>query len=68
MEGNRRGPVKKLSFDASDSTPRQTRSMREDRVPCGRHYPGTIIQELTEGWRDTPKSTTLQTKRYIFPL
>jgi len=44
-------------------------SMREDRVsPCGRHYPGTIIQELTEGWRDTPKSTTLQAKRYIFPL
>ncbi|KAK4339064.1 hypothetical protein RND71_040526 [Anisodus tanguticus] len=35
-------------------------SMREDRVsPCGKHYPGTIIQELEDGWRDTPKSPTI---------
>lgn len=35
-------------------------SMREDRVsPCGKHYPGTIIQELENGWPDTPKSPTI---------
>jgi hypothetical protein len=35
-------------------------SMREDRVsPCGKHYPGMIIQELEDGWRDTPKSPTI---------
>ncbi|CAN8221671.1 unnamed protein product, partial [Cochlearia groenlandica] len=32
-------------------------SMREDRRnPCGRHYPGTIIQELTEGTQENVKS------------
>ncbi|TMW99989.1 hypothetical protein EJD97_001566 [Solanum chilense] len=40
--------------------PNNRGSMREDRViPWGKHYQGTIIQELEDGWRDTPKSPTI---------
>ncbi|KAM7249564.1 hypothetical protein ACFE04_008387 [Oxalis oulophora] len=40
-------------------------SISEDRVsPCGKHYTGTIIQELEEGWRDTPKSPTINPQRF----
>ncbi|MCE2056022.1 hypothetical protein HAX54_043930 [Datura stramonium] len=54
------GLEKNLSFDLLIQLPDNQGSMREDRVsPCGKHYPGTIIQELEDGWRDTPKSPTI---------